>query len=84
LHLAFSAEILARLPTLNESRDAGYFGPTVRGLVRPVCSADYLRRLDAPVEADTALHPSLRRHLLETRFAVRRCLAIGERLAAND
>jgi len=84
LHLAFSAEILARLPALDGSRDAGYFGPTAQGLVRPVCSAAYLGRLDAAVEAGTGLHPSLSRHLLETRFAVRRCLAIGERLAAND
>ena len=84
LHGRFSEEIFTGLETLNGSRDASYFRPILRGLVRPVCTQSYLSRVNAAIDGADDLHPTLKRGLLETRFEVSRCIAIGERLASDN
>jgi len=83
LLMRFSDEILAGLRTINRGLDASYFRPILRGLVRPLCTQPYLSRLNEAIDAADDLHPTLKRGLLETRFAATRCIAIGERLASD-
>ena len=83
LQMRFSDEILAGLHTINRGRDASYFRPILRGLVSPLCTRPYLNRLNEAIDAGDDLHPTLKRGLLETRFAATRCIAIGERLASD-
>ena len=49
-----------------------------------MCTRSYLSRLNEAIEAADELHPTLKRGLLETRFAATRCIAIGERLASDQ
>ena len=81
---ASSEEILAGLHVLNANREGSYLRPIMRGLVRPLCDPGYLNQLNAAIDSADELHPTLRRGLLEDRFAVRRCLALGERLATDN
>ena len=83
LHRVFSEEIFSGLKTINGSLDASYFRPILRGLVKPLCTHQYLSQLNDAIDASGNLHPTLRRGLLETRFATTRCIAIGEYLASD-
>ena len=80
LYTPFVRRIFQGLETASESLDASYYSSLLRGLVRPVCTEAYLDELNGAVDASGGWHPTLRRGLLDTRFAVRRCLAVGERL----
>ncbi len=84
LHMEFSREILSGLHALNENWEGSYLRPILRGLVRPICDQGYLGQLNAAIDRADELHPTLRRGLLENRFAVRRCLAVGERLTTDN
>jgi len=84
LHMEFSEEILSGLHALNVNWEGSYLRPIMRGLLRPLCKQEYLTQLNAAIDGADELHPTLRRGLLEDRFAVRRCLALGEYLATNN
>jgi len=84
LHMEFSEVILSELHALNVNWEGNYLRPIMRGLLRPLCKQTYLTQLDAAIEGADELHPTLRRGLLEDRFAVRRCLALGEYLATDN
>ena len=84
LHMEFSEEIFSGLEIINGSLDASYFRPIQRGLVKPLCTHQYLKQLNDAIDTSGNLHPTLRRGLLETRFATTRCIAIGEYLASDE
>lgn len=80
----FSDQIFAGLATASRARDPSYFSSYLRGLVRPLCTPRYLSQINAAIGDADSLHPILRRGLLNTRFAVTRCIAIGEYLASGE
>ena len=75
--LGIVGEVLDSLQTVSDNVDSGYFGAVTGGLLGPICDGGYLDRLEQAVNDSATLHPSLRKRLLDTRFDVRRCLAIG-------
>ena len=75
--LGIVGEVLDSLQTVSDNVDPGYFGAITGGLLGPICDGGYLDRLEQAVNDSATLHPSLRKRLLDTRFDVRRCLAIG-------
>ena len=75
--LGIVGEVLDSLQTVSDNVDSGYFGPITGGLLGTICDEGYLDRLEQAVNDSATLHPSLRKRLLDMRFDVRRCLAIG-------
>ncbi len=86
LYMPFVQSIFSGLEAASETVDPSYYSSLLGGLVRPVCTTAYLEELTGAIDASDEWHPTLRRGLLNTRFAVQRCLAVGERLepAAMD
>ena len=77
LQLEVVDEVFDVLQTVSDSVDETYFSAVTGGLLGTICDAGYLERLDRAVDESASLHPSLRKRLLDMRFDVRRCLAIG-------
>ncbi len=83
LQLGIVGEVLDGLQGVSTRLDPGYFSPITYGLLGTICDRNYLDMLErALVQADT-FHPSLKKRLLNLRFDVTRCLAIGETLAGS-
>ena len=81
LQLKIVGEVFDRLQSASDSLDPRYFGPITHGLLKTICDKDYLELLEEAVDRSESLHLSLRKRLLNLRFEVKRCLAIGETLA---
>ena len=77
LQLEVVGEVFAALQTVSDAVDETYFGAVTGGLLGTICDVGYLAQLDAAIADSTALHPTLRKRLLDMRFDVERCLAIG-------
>ena len=84
LQLEIVDEVLAHLQTLSDTVDATYFGAVTGGLLGTICDAGYLEKLDRAIDTSASWHPSLRKRLLDMRFDVNRCLAIGRALVAGE
>jgi aminopeptidase N len=82
LQAALAGEVLDGLAVLNRIRGQGYFSSFVAGFLGPLCDRDYLRRLDAAIDAGASLHPILQRGVRNSRFEVVRCLAMAAALEA--
>jgi aminopeptidase N len=78
LQLEFSEQALAGLGSVNSTRDAAFFASYVGGLLGPLCSEDYLGRLDRALAEQKTLHPIIIRSLMDSRFEVARCLRMSE------
>ena len=84
LQLKIVGEVFDRLQSVSDRLDPRYFGPITDGLLKTICDKDYLELLERAVDrSETLLHLSLRKRLLNLRFEVKRCLVIGEMLAAS-
>jgi aminopeptidase N len=83
LQQQFTDTVLAALPEFSRGRDPAFLAPLVRGLLRPVCTPDYIERLDRSIVSSAALHPILIRELKDARFEAVRCLNIGARLSTS-
>ena len=83
LQLEFAPKVFDSLQTVSDSLDPSYFWPITEGLLGTICDDGYLELLEQAIEDSGTLHPSLRKQLLNLRFEVKRCLAIGETLAAS-
>lgn len=77
LQLQFSSEVLEQLPDLSRSKPPEFMSSVLAGLLRSACDATYLTELEGAIVGGNALHPDLIRELKDTRFEVRRCLAIA-------
>ena len=77
LQLEIVDEVFDKLQVVSDNIDPAYFGPVTRGLLDMICDERYLEQLEHAIGSAESLHPSLRKHLLDTRFNVKRCLAIG-------
>ena len=84
LQLKIVGEVFDRLQSASDGLDPRYFGPITHGLLKTVCDKDYLELLEQAVDRSETLHLSLRKRLLNLRFEVKRCLAIGEILGASS
>jgi aminopeptidase N len=82
LQAPFIGAVLAALPQVSRGRDPEFFGSLVRGLLKPLCSSDYVEQLERSIAAAPTLHPILQRELKDARFEAARCLQIGARLQA--
>ena len=78
LQLAIVPQVFAALQSVSDNVDPSYFGAVTGGLLGTICDTGYLEQLEAAIADSADLHPSLRKRLLDMRFDVRRCLAIGE------
>ena len=83
LQLRIVGDVLDRLQGASDSLDPGYLNPITRGLLGTICDRGYLEMLERALTRSDTFHPSLRKRLLNLRFDVARCLAIGETLAAS-
>ena len=77
LQLEIVDEVFDRLQVVSDNIDPAYFRPITRGLLDMICHEGYLEQLEQAIGRAESLHPSLRKHLLDTRFNVKRCLAIS-------
>ena len=77
LQLQIVGEVLGRLQFISDNIDPGYFRPITSGLLGVICDENYLTQLEQAVSRSDTLHPLLRKRLLDMRFDVKRCLAIG-------
>ena len=84
LQLKFAPKVFDSLQSVSDDLDPSYFWPITEGLLGTICDDGYLELLEQAIGGSGTLHPSLRKQLLDLRFEVRRCLAIGEVLAARD
>ena len=75
--LKIVGEVFDSLQSVSDNVDPGYFGSITGGLLGTICDQGYLDRLEQAVAGAETLHPSLRKRLLDLRFDVKRCLAIG-------
>ena len=82
LQLEIVSEVFDSLQSVSDGLDPSYFWPISEGLLGTICDDEYLRLLEQAIDRSGALHPSLKKQLLNLRFEVKRCLAIGETLAA--
>ena len=78
LQLEIVGGVLNRLQAVSDALDPGRMRAATRGLLGPICDAGYLEELSRAIGRAGTLHPSLRKSLLDARFEVRRCLAIGD------
>jgi len=83
LQLGIAGEVLNRLQRASDRLDPRHFGPISNGLLGMVCDTDYLEMLERALIHSESLHPSLKKRLLNLRFEIRRCLAIGEVLTVQ-
>ena len=83
LQLELVDEVFDKLQVVSDNIDPAYFGPITRGLLDMICDERYLEQLEQAVGRAESLHPSLRKHLLDVRFNVKRCLAIGAASTAS-
>ena len=83
MQLEIVSDVFDNLQFVSETMDPAYFRSITRGLLGVICDTGYLAQLDRAVEHSETLHPSLRKHLLDTRFGVKRCLAIGAAYPAS-
>ena len=83
LQLGIAGEVLSRLLRASDRLDPRHFGPISNGLLGMVCDTDYLEMLERALIHSESLHPSLKKRLLNLRFEIRRCLAIGEVLTVQ-
>ncbi len=77
LQLEIVDEVLDKLQVVSDNIDPAYFRSISRGLLGVICDARYLEQLEQAISRAESLHPSLKKYLLDTRFNVKRCLAIG-------
>ncbi|MCY4360822.1 MAG: hypothetical protein OXE42_01355 [Gammaproteobacteria bacterium] len=77
LQLQIVGEVFDELEFVSDNIDPGYFRSITGGLLGVICNEGYLEQLEQAVSHAETLHPLLRKHLLDMRFNVRRCLAIG-------
>ena len=82
LQLALVPEVFDRLQSVSDGLDPFYFRSITGGLLGTICDDGYLELLEQAIDRSETLHPSLKKQLLDLRFEVKRCLAIGEALAA--
>lgn len=82
LQLGLVPDVFDRLQSVSDGFDPSYFWPIGAGLLGTICDDGYLELLEQAVDSSGTLHPSLKKQLLDLRFEVKRCLAIGESLAA--
>ena len=82
--LEIVGEVFDKLEDVNDRVDPRYFGSITGGLLGTICDQGYLIQLEHAVGRSATLHPSLRKRLLNMRFDVRRCLAIGEAIRAEN
>ena len=77
LQLQIAGEVFDRMQFISDNIDPGYFRSITGGLLGVICDEGYLARLEQAAGQSGTLHPLLRKQLLDMRFDVRRCLAIG-------
>ena len=77
LQLQIVSEVFGKLQFVSDNIEPGYFRSITGGLLGVICDERYLEQLEQAVSQSETLHPLLRKHLLDMRFDVRRCLAIG-------
>ena len=77
LQVKLAPDVFARLEASSDL-DPSYFRAIAGGLLGPACDRTYLDMLNATLSDGKALHPSLRKSLMDQRFEVNRCLTIGE------
>ena len=77
LKLKLAPEAFAHLPQVSANTDPAYFSAVTGGLLGTICDPTYLEMTEAAIATNEALHPALRKSLRDTRFEVKRCLAIG-------
>ena len=82
LQLKIIDTVLEALPRVSAEVDPPHFRAITRGLLGPICDDGYLRQLEQTLSRSESLHPALRKWLLDARFEVRRCLAIGKAMNA--
>ena len=82
LQLAVVGTALEALPRISSAVAPRHFRAITRGLLGPVCDQGYLEPLTHALNRPEPLHPALRKWLLDVRFEVRRCLAIGQAMHA--
>jgi aminopeptidase N len=75
--IPIALDVLSRLGAINDAVDPLYYDAIAGGLLGALCDRGYLDALEAAISQGADLHPSLRKALLDMRFDVRRCLAIG-------
>ena len=83
LQLGIVDEVFNKLQVVSDNIDPAYFRPITRGLLGMICDGRYLEQLEQAIGRAESLHPSLRKHLLDVRFNVKRCLAIGAASTAS-
>lgn len=84
LRLALVPEVFDGLQSLSDGLDPFYFRAITGGLLGTICDDGYLELLERAIDRSETLHPSLKKQLLNLRFDVKRCLAIGEMLDSPD
>ena len=77
LQLQIVSEVFDKLQFISDNIEPGYFRSITGGLLGVICDTGYLAQLDQSIEYSETLHPLLRKQLLDMRFEVKRCLAIG-------
>jgi aminopeptidase N len=82
LRLKYTADAIAALPRVERSRDPEFYSPLIFGVLKPVCSRNYLDEIDRAVSAAQSLHPQIRQDLKDIRFDVTRCLKVAAELRA--
>ena len=82
LQLEIVGTVFEALPRISAEVDPPHFRAITRGLIGPICDQGYLRQLEQALNRSESLHPALRKWLLDMRFEVRRCLAIGQAMNA--
>jgi len=80
LQLEHALELLRQVERVKAEVDPIYYGSIASALLPVLCDNAYLDRLSAVLAAETDLHPTLSKALLDTRFEVRRCLRIAAAL----
>ena len=81
--LEIAPQVLGSLQSVSDHHDPSYFRAITGGLLGTICDHGYLELLEQAIDRSATLHPSLRKELLNLRFEVKRCLAIGEMLASQ-
>ena len=81
LQLEVASAVLNEIQHISDEVDPLYFRGITGGLLGTICDETYLDRLNETIRRANALHPSLRKSLLNMRFDIVRCLAIAETMA---
>ena len=83
LQLEIVDEVFDKLQVVSDNIDPAYFRSINQGLLSMICDDRYLEQLEQAIAHGESLHPSLQKHLLDMRFNVKRCLAIGAASTAS-